>query len=370
MHMAGLDIPAGPQNLTPAWLTRALRETGTITSAKVNSFDMKTGIQEGTGFMGELARIRPKYDRPEERAPQSLIAKLPAAAPENREVAMFFRFYEREVRFYQQIADTVELKTPRCYYSAFEPETGDYVLLLEDLAPARVGDQLAGCTMEQAELCIRELAKFHATWWEHPRLGDLDWMPSIDADWFVASAEESYAESWEPFVEHFGHHLSPDLREIGERFGRSIRALMHQLGTRPRTIVHGDYRLDNLFFGAPEGGDPLAVIDWQISSRGRGVFDVAYFTAGTLPPADRKAKETDLLRMYHRILTENGVQGYDFDQCWADYRLSVLFCLIYSVIAMGSLDLANERGVALFTTILKRTLAAITDLDAGELLPA
>ncbi|HLB23413.1 MAG TPA: hypothetical protein VJP07_04915, partial [Dehalococcoidia bacterium] len=138
--MTTLQIPTSPQELTPEWLTHALRQTGTITGAKVHSFDMKTGIQEGTGFMGELARIRPKYDRPEDGAPQSLIAKMPATAPENREVPEFFRFYEREVRFYEQIAETVELRTPRCYYSAFEPASGDYVLLLEDLAPARVGD--------------------------------------------------------------------------------------------------------------------------------------------------------------------------------------------------------------------------------------
>ena len=186
-------------------------------------------------------------------------------------------------------------------------------------------------------------------------------MPSIDDDWQVESVEESYADSWDPFIERFGHHLSPALHDVGERFGKTIRTLMHRFGARPRTIVHGDYRLDNLFFGTPEGGDPLAVIDWQISSRGRGVFDVAYFAAGTLPPAERKAKERDLLRMYHQILTERGVRGYDFDQCWADYRLSVLFLLVYSVIAMGSIDMANVRGVELFTTILKRTLAAIED---------
>src|SRR3990170_8539719 len=367
--MTTLQIPTSPHELTPEWLTHALRQTGAITGAKVTSFDMKTGIQEGTGFMGELARIRPKYDRPEERAPQSLIAKLPAAAPENREVAEFFRFYEREVRFYEQIADTVELRTPRCYYSAFEPETGDYVLLLEDLAPAKVGDQLAGCTVEQAELCIRELAKFHAAWWDNPKLDQLDWMPSIDDDWYVESVIDSYSQSWDPFIENLGYLLSPELRDVALRYGKTIRTMMNQFAVRPRTIVHGDYRLDNLFFATPEGGEPFAVIDWQISSRARGVFDVAYFTAGTLPPAQRKAKERDLLRMYHDMLFERGVRGYDFDQCWEDYRLSVLFLLNYSVIAGGSLDMTNERGVELFTTILKRTLAAITDLNAGDLLP-
>ena len=341
--MAAQKLPSGPQDLTPEWLTQALREGGAIATSNVTSIDTAV-VGEGVGFMGQLAQVSLSYDKAEEGAPQSLIAKLPAAAPENREVATFFRFYEREVRFYEQVAHAIELRTPRRYYSAFDPESGDYVLLLEDMAPARVGDQLAGCSVQQAELCLRELAKFHATWWENPKLSEFNWMPSIDDDWQIESAEQSYAESWDPFIERFGHQLSPTLRDIAERFGKNIRPLMHKFGARPRTIVHGDYRLDNLFFGPLGSSDSLAVIDWQISSRGRGVFDVAYFLAGTLPPPERKAKEQDLLRMYHDILTERGVRGYDFDQCWADYRVSVLFLIVYSVISMGSLDMTNERG--------------------------
>ena len=74
--------------------------------------------------------------------------------------------------------------------------------------------------------------------------------------------------------------------------------------------------------------------------------------------------------MYHRTLTENGVRGYDFDQCLLDYRASVLFCLLYSVIEIGSTDnLATERGAKLFDTIMERAVSAIQDLNAAELLP-
>ena len=45
----------------------------------------------------------------------------------------------------------------------------------------------------------------------------------------------------------------------------------------PHTIIHGDYRLDNLFFGTDESDYELAVIDWQIASRGGAAYDVAYF---------------------------------------------------------------------------------------------
>jgi len=364
--MGSPKIPSGPNDLTPEWLTKALRHGGALGAASVTGIEQRI-IGEGAGFIGQLAHLSLQYDKPEPGAPRTLIAKLPAAAQENREVAMFFRFYEREVNFYDEIAEQVELRTPRRYFGAFEPESGDYVLLLEDLSPGVVGDQLAGCRIEQARLAIGELAKFHATWWEHPKLPELTWMPGIDDDWYIESVEQGYQDAWEPFVEQFGGQLSPKMRTVAEQFVHHIRTTMQGLSRPPVTIVHGDYRLDNLFFGCP--GAPIAVIDWQIANRGHGVFDVAYFVAGTLPSADRKAVERDLVRLYHETLVGHGVRGYDYDRCWEDYRQSILLLLVYAVIAIGSLDMANERGVELFTMIMNRTMAAIEDLKAYDTIP-
>ena len=365
--MAKLKIPAGPQEITPEWLTQALRQTGAITKATVESFDLKA-IGEGAGFMGQLAQLALRYEGSDAGAPRSLIAKFPSDIPENRGVGNHFRFYERETHFYQEIADEVELRTPRCYYSAMDVEADEYVLLLEDLAPARVGDQVAGCSPDEAELAIRHLAKFHATWWESPRLAEIDWMPLVNDPTQVQAVEDAYRDTWDSFLERFGDKLQASMVEIGERLGRNIASIMAYNSGPPRTIMHGDYRPDNLFFATPEGGDPLAVIDWQIAFRGRGVFDVAYLLSGGLRPEDRKAKEMDILRSYHNILTENGVRDYSFDQCLHDYRLSTVFCLVYPVIGGGSVDMGNERGVALWNGWLERIVAAILDLDAGELM--
>jgi hypothetical protein len=357
--------PTSPAEITAEWLTDALRSSGAISSATVTSFEAKI-IGEGAGFMGQLAKLSVRYDRDEPGAPDSLIGKFPAAFQENREVAMFFRFYEREVNFYEQIAKRVSMRVPRCYFSAFEPATGDYALLLEDMAPAIVGDQLAGCAGERAELCIKELAQFHAMWWDSPELAKFDWMPSLDADWYRQAVVKGYSDAWGPFDQYFGEKLTPRIRSVAKEFVDHIDPFMTYLASPPITIVHADYRLDNLFFGDGTTCAPLGVIDWQITVRGRGTFDVAYFTGGTMDPAGRKATERDLLKLYHSTLEEGGVRGYSFDQCWEDYRRSILFMIVYAVIAIGSLDLANERGTAVFTAILNRTASAIEDLNADE----
>jgi hypothetical protein len=362
--MAKVKLPAGPQELTAEWLTAALRETGTIRDAAVTDFDYEI-IAEGVGLVGQLARVRLRYDEPEAGAPASLVGKFPATTQETRDLAKMLRFYEREVRFYEKVAAEVELRTPTRHYSRFDPETSDFVLLLEDMAPARCGDQVDGCPAQEAATLIPEIARFHATWWDHPRLPSMDWIPLGNGP-ENQSGEQAFQDSWEPFLKKFGDRLPARVLRAGERLATKMIAIENALTVQPMTIVHGDLRYDNLFFG-PTG---LAVVDWQIVSRMRGTYDVAYFMSQSVNPAARRAREMNVLRSYHDTLLEHGVRDYSFEQCLADYRMTAMFCLAYPVVGGGTLDLANERGVALATALLDRCVATIMDLDCDEMIPA
>src|SRR5262249_30982820 len=155
-----------------------------------------------------------------------------------------------------------------------------FLLLLEDLAPARCGDQVAGCSPEDAETAIRAIGKFHATWWESPRLEALAWMPLLDH--FVAPYHDSFRKAWAPFVEKEGDRLPPAVRRIGEHLEACFPIAWEQLARPPRTIAHGDFRLDNLLFPPIPGGDSIAVVDWQGTRRGHGMFDAGYFLCESL----------------------------------------------------------------------------------------
>jgi aminoglycoside/choline kinase family phosphotransferase len=366
--VTALSIPAGPQDLTTEWLTDALKRGGALAESNVLSF-ASTTIGEGAGLLGQLARLELKYDAPAPGAPRSLVAKFPAASEETRYICDLFRIYEVEVRFYEEIAPTMPLRGALCYYSAVDAETLDFVLLLEDLTSARVGDQLRGATREEAELAVRELAKFHAAWWDNPRLEELSWLPYPNAE-IYRSLETSYQEAWEPFLANFGHGLPASVVKTGGQLGTNICNLLDMYAKPPLTIMHGDYRLDNLFFDLPDRSAPLAVIDWQLSSRSRAAGDIGLFMAGSVETSLRRATEQQILRMYHNTLLENGVQGYGFDQLFHDYRVAVVASFINPVLAGGALDLSNERGVALVTAWVDRCAAAIVDLDAGDVLPA
>jgi thiamine kinase-like enzyme len=362
--MAKVKLPAGPAELTTDWLTNALRETGTITEAAVTGLDYKI-IGEGEGVLGQLARFRLQFDKPEGGAPATLVGKFPASVQANRDFANLFRFYEREVRFYEEIADEVELRTPKRYYSHFDPETNDYILLMEDMGAALCGNQVAGCPAENAITVLRNMARFHATWWEHPRLESLDWIPYGNHP-IHQSAQQAYQDCWDNFLKNFGDRLSARALTAAERLSTRIIDLQNAITKPPMSIAHGDLRYDNLYFNA----DEMAVADWQIVLRGRASYDAAYFMSQSVDPAVRKSCEMEALRTYHETLREGGVSGYSFDDLMWDYRSTAMYCLVYPVISGGTLDLANERGTALVTAMLDRSIATILDLDCDEMIPA
>ena len=144
-----MKIPISPEDLTSEWLTEALREGGAINQVRVTSVATEVmGDEEGLTGTGQMARLRLTFDRAEADAPQSLVAKLSSPDPVHRAELHALEMYEREVRFYQELANQVALRTPRCFYSALDRETGLCVLLLEDLAPIRSGgDNYALCSL-------------------------------------------------------------------------------------------------------------------------------------------------------------------------------------------------------------------------------
>ncbi len=361
-----MKIPTRPEALTVEWLTEALHAGGALKRGRVASCTAE--VLGGTkGAIGQIVRLGLSYDTDPGDAPRSLIAKFGPDVPELP--PGLAGLFEREVRFYRELADQAELRTPVCYHSTFTAENGDFVLLLEDLAPARNGDRAAGCSLAEAELAIREIARFHAAHWEDPHLLRRDWLR-----WFGTSAglrqmQDLYQQHWEPFVSKMMPDLPEPILALGRRFLSSVAEVLKPVYLPPLTLIHNDYMLDNLFFTGTGSEMSLAVVDWQFLTLGRGALDIASFLGGNLPIEDRRAHEAALLRAYHALLVENGVTGYPFSQCWDDYRYAMVDGLLRMVIAIGSDNLRDEQARAHREVIWPRFCAALLDLNVAELLP-
>jgi hypothetical protein len=352
-----------PGALTPGWLTATLRAGETIDSEVVVDVTL-TSV--GTGQMCDSARLHLTYDRPT-TAPTTLIAKLPAADPTSRATALSLRSYEIEVRFYQELAPALPLRTPTVHHADIDVHTAAFVLLLEDLAPARQGDQLAGCSRRDAEVALDELVNLHAPRWADPSLTDIEWLHR-DPDASEQMALALLPTLWEGFVERYADRLGDDVHEAGGAlfadFERYVRA-----PSEPHTVVHGDYRLDNLLFGSGERGPTVAVVDWQTCAHGPALADVAYFLGAGLLPDDRREHEIDLVQRYHRALVARGVADYPWTTCWDDHRRGTWAGLVMAVGASMLVE-RTVRGDDMFMAMAHRHARHALDLDAPALLSA
>jgi len=320
------------------------------------------------GALGQIVRFCLTYDvGADPGAPRSLIAKFPVADPDVRARYHAWGIYEREVRFYQALAPRIALRTPRCFYSDIQMDTGACILLLEDLAPAQNGDRAAGCLSVQTERIVRDAARFHAAWWENPQLLEFEWVPPYGAV-LLQGLQAMYRQCWGTFVEIMGDALPEAMLALVEEVGERLPEIYRRLGS-PWTLVHNDFMLDNFFFDLDPDTYSFAVIDWQLITRACGMMDVASFLGGNVSIADRRAHEMGLLRTYHALLVEHGVGDYMFEQCLDDYRLAMFDGFMRMVMAMGSGDLREEQMRTHRDVICPRFCAAVIDLDAGALLP-
>ena len=361
-----MKIPESAADLTATWLSEALGRT--VTQVRVITDDTEDA-KEVKGVVGQMARLSLTYDAAQTDAPSSLVAKLSAAAPAARAEYHALHVYEREVRFYEQFARQIELRTPRCYYSDIDLETGHSVLILEDLTGGRNVGKFEGCSPVETELAISEIAQFHATWWESPHLNEIDWIPPLGSAADLQDFQHLYQQRWESFLKRAGQNLPESILEIGDKLAHQFANYLRYMAQSPRTIRHDDYQPCNVFFLTQAKGDlSLAVIDWQLISLGRGVNDMAYFVIRGVSSAVRQTHEMGWLKMYHTILVENGVEGYTFDQCLHDYRMALFRGFLVSVFLIGGSNLSKAEEAGFSNVVLPRCYAAILDLNAGELL--
>ena len=362
-----MNLPTTSSEITASWMTDALRASGVIGGdVAVAEIRIDPGAV-GVGFMGEIATVGLTYDGEANGAPTSMIAKFPTHSPEVRAMMQPARIYEREHRFYREIAAQSPLRTPQIFHvtCTTAPESCDeeYMLLMEDLSTLTLGDQAGGVSPEQARAALVAIAGHHAKFWNCTGLEDADFIPVINGP-LNQIGGPVYEASLPGFMAAFGDAILPELRNYVDGYAARRPEILEQLAAMPHTLVHFDFRADNLFFDDADGS--IAVVDWQTISQGGSVADIGYFLSQNLSTDDRREHEADLLRAYHDALVANGVTDYSYEQLVADYPVGIDCGWIIPVLAVGSLDFTSERAVALWTTVVERTQNALLDHGFGS----
>ncbi|MEM8549350.1 MAG: oxidoreductase family protein [Verrucomicrobiota bacterium] len=359
-------MPAAPKNIddiTPAWLTDALRENGFLEAGNtVVSYERKI-IGEGTGYASRMARYALTLAQPSSLAPASLVIKIEPETEQQQAVMNEFHTFEREIRFYREIAPTAPLRLPRIYFTY--AESPRFAIGMEDLSHFTPGDQLIGMPYDQVERVVTALAKLQAMYWQNDHLDTLDWMPTENN--FERAFDDSH---WQGFCRVLGKTVSTEGIAAGERFRHHIHWIEEQINAAPKTLVHYDLREDNMLFGQPGTADEFIIVDWQVTVRGCGAYDVARLMAGSETPAQREGHQLEILRTWHDALLAHGVTGYSFEDALYHFKLCLMSYCSIPVFFHEFLDLVGgERNPKLLAAMAQRGFAAVVELNATDILP-
>jgi Phosphotransferase enzyme family len=348
-------------DLTADRLGHALMAAGVVTRPP-NAATVEA-IDDGAGFLGSLARVRLTWPDPDD-GPASIIAKLPTTVPQNQTIVDRFKYDRREAGVYRDLRPWEKTSSPRALAQQWDDTTGRGWLLLEDLHSHTPGDGVAGATDAEARATVVALARWHGAYWNDPRLGSLDWLPA-STDPLVAQYGMIFDLTWEICVDRLGgvdRDLEARIRQARAWFDTAVA----EFAGGDRTLVHGDARLDNLRFessgvdASRPGGLEAVLLDFQLAAHGRGIYDVAFFCAGSLDTEARRRLEPELLDLYRSTLATVDIH-VDEAELWHDYRLGHMLNLPNPVSALAVVTPSDERGATFLRRNAERGLAAVAD---------
>ena len=268
-------IPDGPTSITASWLKQALSAGVASDLPAIKEVDVEV-VGAGVGLMGEVLRCRLTYEDDAPSAPDSVIVKLPSPHPKNLKMSKLLQLYKREYSFYIRLAPHVPIDVAALYYGDFEEKTHRFVLVLEDMRGMETGNRIEGATERQAKVAIRTIARLHGSYWnkvDRPPVAGLHY--SLHPK-YRPLVQLAYLRCLVPALKNFGDHFSEDMRRLAEAYGPRIADHMADVAAQPLTFGHGDFLIDNMFFG-PTG--PMT----SPSSTGRSAASAPAYT--TSPPS-------------------------------------------------------------------------------------
>ena len=275
-------------------------------------------------------------------------------------------FYENEVNFYNRLRPSLDMEAPLTLGGSYDPETGQFGLLLEDLTRrgAHFPNVTEAINLAQVQALLEQLARLHASYWESTRFSaDMAWVQSHVEGAIITLQNEAAT----PLIQHeidsenFKREMVQRLRTSGAEMRAGMMAVQRHQATLPQTLLHGDTHLGNTYL-LP--GDKGGFLDWQLMVRGYCMHDVNYLITTALSIEQRRNHEEALLRGYLARLAELGARNPpSFDTAWAEYRRTLVWGVYYGWLTTPVVNYGWEINVLNHL----RLTTAYEDHDTGRL---
>lgn len=253
----------------------------------------------------------------------------------------------REHRVLSALVD-MDVRTPRPILACEDAEViGAPFYLMEKLPGVVLRDELPSGATDVARIgdeLVDALAEIHNVDWEKHGLGSIGrpegYLERQVKRW---TGQMDMTLPWTQNV-----RAVPELREVAAWLASHVPA------SPKTTLVHGDYKLDNVLFTF-EGGSPrlTGILDWEMSTLGDPLADVGWMlsfwresadpTDGLLSIAPRLTEapgmrtRAELIARYE-ARTGTKVQNLDFYEALAVWKLAILLEGSYARHLLGATD--------------------------------
>jgi hypothetical protein len=376
-------FPTDAGSITADWLSAALGSR--ITAFSVTPLD--------SGVASDVYRLHDLVGTAGGDLPASLVLKVASQWYERRQFAVACNLYGREVSFFRALAASTPVRSPKVYACEDDGQASpvQFAILMEDLtAHSSVVDQVDEPGDEEfATKLARQAARLHAHYWQYD-VTTLPWLAGpgsryvfpLDAlcrsgpaslPLFTSLWSKTYGDDLfdaGPFAE-----AAPLVERLcGPSSDRVLDGIYAVLSSRPKTVLHGDLRADNVFRtnGSQEDvpdHSELTFIDWQLVHAGPPGLDLAEALVASFEPGVRRA-EHRILRAYHDALVElrPDAAAYTYAMLVEDYTLGACLWLTTFITAgAATLPSFDQPGTArmkrLWEKMVHRALTAVIELE-------
>ena len=298
-----------------------------------------------TGFLSRILVATRKGD------PRQYILKVGSDIPQRRKWAGELRVFERELVAYRLLTPLGGKLSPRLFSGASALHGSDGLLLLEFVRDGRNRDQLRGLTWPELVSATRAIARIHTRFWNSPALKKANDLPQHQ--YMRAHEVRRHLPSFLRWAK-----LSAKTAKMFHDLPRQVNQALARLRKRPLTLVHGDLRSDNIFYGR----NSVRFIDWGLALAGHAAFDLARLAGGSARRPLSLLQHVKLFKTWHRELLRRGVRSYPSLEAWQDYRDAVLLTLTIPVTNAPTLASFSPRGRQMAKLITKRFINSAHEL--------
>ncbi|HEX7095810.1 MAG TPA: phosphotransferase [Acidimicrobiales bacterium] len=348
MNEAG--IPTTPDEIDAAWLTDALAPR--YPGVRVANVE----VTERHEVTNAHAKLRVDYDEPA-GAPTTMFCKLAPLDPSRRDSILRTGMGLREARFYATLADQLDLRVPVVHVARHHDTDGTFVLLLEDLdaTGCTVSSGPEGVPPDSAARALEDLARMHLRFKDPAaRAAAAAWVPEVRPSSTYGAVMLRYG------LDNHRDKLTDQFAEIAELYiarADDLQVLWHE---GPKTVIHGDPHIGNVFFDDGRTG----FLDWGIINVNTPMRDVSYFITMALTVDDRRKHERDLLAHYLDVWTSGGGAEITWDDAWLAHRVHTAYTVPACCQVVMFPEDASRRRRVFADAFLGRALAALDDLAA------